>query len=219
MVKPSGTSGFFQVRANEQGDISGAFVPTPYSTEKAEIERQMVVSFISSMNKNLATSCEEFFLSNPKQNQENNIDFTVDSPNGLAYLELMEIASLKGPYTTASSSYKPYEFAKAVLAGIKQKSDHYAGTQGRDIFLLLYVTHWSFIPSSSTLACLRYWLARQSHRFRAIFSFYLLDPSEGVPQWIFPYPPDLLCSFDPEVIRDDVCLNLDPRKFEVDVGK
>jgi hypothetical protein len=154
MVKPSGTSGFFQVRANEQGDISGAFVPTPYSTEKAEIERQMVVSFISSMNKNLATSCEEFFLSNPKQNQENNIDFTVDSPNGLAYLELMEIAPLKGPYTTAPSSYKPYEFAKAVLAGIKQKSDHYAGTQGRDIFLLLYITHWSFIPSSSTLACL-----------------------------------------------------------------
>jgi hypothetical protein len=115
MVKPSGTSGFFQVRANEQGDISGAFVPTPYSTEKAEIERQMVVSFISSMNKNLATSCEELFLSNPKQNQENNIDFTVDSPNGLAYLELMEIAPLKGPYTTASSSYKPYEFARLFL--------------------------------------------------------------------------------------------------------
>jgi hypothetical protein len=219
MVKPSGTSGFFQVRANEQGDISGAFVPTPYSTEKAEIERQMIVSFISSMNKNLATSGEEFFLSNPKQNQENNIDFTVDSPNGLAYLELMEIAPLKGPYTTAPSIYKPYEFAKAVLAGIKKKSDHYARTHGRDIFLLLYVTHWSFIPSSSTLACLRYWLARESHRFRAVFSFYLLDPSEGVPQWIFPYPPDLLCSFDPEVIRDDVCLNLDPRKFEVNVEK
>lgn len=162
MVKPSGTSGFFQVQVNEQGNISGAFVQTPYPTEKAEIESQIIGSFISSMNKNLAVSGEEFFLSNPKQNQENNIDFTVKSPNGLAHLELIEIAPLKGPYATAPSSYKPYEFAKAILAGIKKKSDHHAGTQWQDIFLLLYVTHWSFIPSSSTLACVIGWLVNHT---------------------------------------------------------
>lgn len=215
MAKPSGVSGFFQVKVNQQGQISGTFQQTPYSAEKAEVELQMVIAFIASMNKHLAPSGEAFFLSDPMQNQESDFDFTVDSRNGPAHLELMEIAPLKGPYATAPSSYKPYELARTVLDGVMEKSNRYIGNQGRHLFLLLYATHWSFVPSASTLACLRYWCARRQHAFRAIFAFHLLDPNEGVPGWIFPYPPDLLGVFDPEAIRDDVCLNLDPRRFEV----
>ena len=125
MAKPSGVSGFFQVRVNEQGQITGTFEQTPYAAEKAEVELQMVTSFIASMNKHLASSGETFFLWNPSQNQEDDFDFTVDSRSGPGYLELMEIAPLTGPYATAPSSYKPYELARTILGGILEKSNRY----------------------------------------------------------------------------------------------
>lgn len=215
MPKPSGISGFFGVGFDEKGHISGRFEQTAFSPEKADIEKQMTVSFLAAMNKYCASPDETFPLSNPKQNQENDLDFSIESPNGPAYLELMEIAPLKGPYKTAPPSYRPYDFAKAVLGGIHAKSRHYVGIQGRDLYLLLYVTHWAFTPSDSVLNCLRYWLARETHVFRGVFMFYMLDSLEGAPYFLFPFPPDPLASFDPEAIRDNVCLNLDPQKFEL----
>lgn len=219
MAKPSGVSGAFRAQVDVHGRVVGVFEQIPYSRQKAEVERQMAAGFIESMNKHLAANGESFFLSEPRQNVENDYDFTVSSYGRPADLELMEIAPLKGPYEAAPHSYRPYEFAKAILSGITAKSGHYSrASSPRELFLLLYVTHWSFLPSESALACLRYWCAREPHVFSAIFVFHFLDSIEGVPSWIFPYPTDLLVAFDPEGIRENVCVNLDPRKFEVRQG-
>ena len=122
MAKPTGVSGFFRAETDAQGQLSGRFVQTPYSAEKSEVEAQMVVAFIASMNKLLVLSNESFFLSNPRQNKEDDFDFTVDSPTGPAYLELIEIAPLQGPYASSPHNYRPYDLAQAILNGIKSKS-------------------------------------------------------------------------------------------------
>src|SRR6185503_20501917 len=129
--------------------------------------------------------------------------------------ELMEIAPLTGPYEQAPTEYKPYDFGEAILSGILKKSSRYPKNLGRDIYLLLYVTHWSFALSDIAIACLRYWLREQSTVFRAVFTYEPIDAEEGAPHWLFPVPSELIGSFDPEQVRENVCLNLNPRNFQV----
>jgi hypothetical protein len=215
MAKPSGINGFFRVGMNAQGQVMGGFEQISFPREKFEVERKIVANFIASMNMHLSKSSDEFIFWDPAQNDENDFDFTVSTSRGPAYLEQMEVAPLSGPYDTAPASYKPFEFANVVLEGIKRKSERYPKTMDRDLFLLLYVTHWAFDLSNITAACLQYWTARTPHVFRAIFSYKPLDAHEGAPGWIFPFPPELLGAFNPETVRDSVCLTLDPRKGHV----
>ena len=215
MTKPTGVSGSFRVHVDADGDVSGSFEQIPFSAAKAVVEQQMAERFFASMNKHLAQSGDRFLLSEPQSNTENDFDFTVASPNGRAYFELMEVAPLHGPYEQAPSTYRPYKFAKAILSRILEKSRRYPKSTGRDLFLLLYVTHWSFVLSDSTIACLRYWLTVQPTVFRAIFSYQPLDADEGAPHWLFPIPPELIGAFNPEQIRDSICINLDPRNAQV----
>lgn len=215
MAKPTGVSGYFGVQVGADGEVTGGFEQVPFSEEKTAVEERIVDRFLASTNKHLASSGDRFIFSDPKGNPEADFDFTVTSANGPAYLELMEIAPLSGPYSDAPASYKPYEFGKAILSGIMKKSARYPKKLDRDLFLLTYVTHWTFALSESVIACLRYWLGIQPTVFRAIFSYEPLDAEEGVPRWLSPVPPELLGSFDPERIRDNICLNLDPRKGQV----
>jgi hypothetical protein len=98
---------------------------------------------------------------------------------------------------------------------VLEKSHRYSNDGGQPVFLLLYVTHWAFALSDKTIACLRYWLKAQPTVFRAIFTYEPLDESEGVPHWLFPVPPELIGSFEPERFRDDVCVNLNPQSWQV----
>lgn len=216
MAKPTGTLGYFCALVGVDGDVTGSFVKTDFSPDKPAAEKQIAEYFFGSMNKHLAPSELKFCLSDLKQNPENRLDFTVSSPNGPAYLELMEIAPLKGPYDTAPGSYNPYLFAKAILSGIFQKSDHYSTKKpGLDLYLLLYVTHWAFTLSGSTMACLRYWLKAKPSVFRAVFFYQPLEAHEGAPYWLFPVPPELIGTFDPEQIRDSVVINMNPQSMKI----
>jgi hypothetical protein len=215
MGKPTGTSGFFRAQVSSNGDVVGSFEKIAFSAEKAVLELQTVDRFIASMNMHLRKSGDRFFLENPSNNRENDFDLTVSTPHGPAYLELMEIAPLAGPYGRAPSKYKPYDLAKTILSGVLEKSNRYPKDAGHPIFLLLYVTHWAFALSDTTIACLRYWLKTQPTLFCAIFTYEPIDESEGEPHWLFPVPPELIGSFDPEQFRDNVCLNLNPQKWQV----
>jgi hypothetical protein len=214
MSKPTGSIGPYRISYNQNGLINGSFEPIQFPKDKREIEKYIVESFISSMNNCFMKKGKKFILSNPEHNAENDFDFTVASPDGSAYLELMEIAPLSGPYDQAPSRYKAYDFAKTILEGILQKSQHYDQKITRHLFLLLYVTHWAFILSDLTIACLQYWCDKKPTAFRAIFSYSLLDKQEGVPKWISPIPPQALGSFDPEQFKDNECIILDPKKWE-----
>ena len=69
--------------------------------------------------------------------------------------------------------------------------------------------------SDTTIACLRYWLKAQPTVFRAIFWYEPLDAEEGAPGWLYPVPPELLGTFDPKQVRENLCINLDPRKMKL----
>lgn len=215
MGKPTGTSGFFRVQARSDGDVVGSFERIAFSQEKAAVELQTADRFIASMNMHRGKTGDRFFLANPSCNRENDFDLTVSTPQGPAYLELMEIAPLAGPYGRAPSKYKSYDLAKTILSGVFEKSDRYPDDAGRPIFLLLYVTHWAFALSDITIKCLRYWLKAQPTLFRAIFTYEPIDKNEGDSHWLCPVPPEWIGSFDPEQFKDNLFLNLDPQKWQV----
>jgi hypothetical protein len=213
--KPTGIHGPFRVGLDQDGTVSGSFMPIAFPKTKGEIEARMVDRFLQSVNNQLTKVGERFLLSEPNQNDENNLDFAVKSPAGEALLELMEIRPSKSPYESAPPRVNVYDFARAIFDGIMEKAKRYGPSRKTERYLLLYVTHWTFILSPTAIACLRSWCARADHGFRAIFLFLPHDETQGEPSWVFPFPPHLLGDFDPETIRHKVCLNLDPRKLEV----
>src|SRR5262249_40433937 len=105
MAKPIGNSGPYQVRVHPDGTVTGSFAAIALPNDKKKVEQAIVERFIASMNRQLAKCGEQFLLSDPRQNAENDFDFTVKSPKGDAFLELMEIAPLKGPYDNAPPQY------------------------------------------------------------------------------------------------------------------
>jgi hypothetical protein len=115
MKKPTGLNGTFRVQVNPDATVSGSFIPVNLPNSKSEVEQHIVNRFISSMNMHLEQGGERFFLSNPQFNKENDFDFIVDSPRGTAFLELMEIAPLDGPYDKAPTQYNVYDFSKAIF--------------------------------------------------------------------------------------------------------
>jgi hypothetical protein len=94
-------------------------------TTKAQIEKTIVDIFLRS---HTYFTGEPFFLSNPRQNGENDFDFTVTSQRGDAFLELMEIAPLAqygGSYEKVSPGYRAGELATAISKKIFKKSGRY----------------------------------------------------------------------------------------------
>ena len=210
--KPTGSSGFFRVT----GSGEAAPVEQPHSDNKAEIERAIVDIFLRS---HTYFTGEPFFLSNPRQNKEDDFDFTVTSPLGDAFLELMEIAPLSesgGSYEKASSGYKAGELATAIINQIFKKSRRYRPK--RELFLLLYLTHWTFALGTSAIQLLRYKLAKRRHVFNAIFYIAPLDDKVGALHWLYPVPPEYLLNFKPEEHENDYTLNLDYRNWQIGRG-
>jgi hypothetical protein len=207
--KPTGRSGFFRIYA------SGEATPVENSrpTNKAEIEQAIVDMFLRS---HTYFTGEPFFLNNPRQNAENDYDFTVTSPKGDASLELIEIAPLaevKGDYEKVSAGHRAGDLAKAVGDAIFKKSNRYQPK--RELFLLVYRTHWSFSLGFAAIQLLRYRLSREQHVFSAVFYLNPIDGTVGELHWLYPVPPDLLANFRPEDAENAYSLNFDYRKFQV----
>ena len=212
MTKPTGVRGYYRVQTDETGNVCGSFRQIPFSGEKADVEKHIVANFLTSVSKKLPDGEGDFLFWNPRQNKEDDFDFTVDSPRGPAYLELMEARPFAGRYEHAPVSYKPYDYAATIYDDIKRKSERYPKNMAKDLFLLVYVTHWTFELSDLTALCLSYWIRNEPHAFRAILSFEPYDVDEGEPGFIYPYPPEVLDKFDPECVRDTEYFLPDIRK-------
>ena len=213
MKKPTGRSGFMRFQAKSDGKVEGVYTQLRLPDAKADVERLMAQWFLDVLaNASREGSMEPMFW-DLRANAEDDFDFTVSTVRGPAYLELQEIAPLTGPYESAPEKYKPYDLAEYIIEKIRSKSAKYARQKQENLFLLTYVTHWSFALSPATLACLRVWLAREPMAFSAIFTFFPLSEGDGDARWLYPVPPEMREGFDPESVRDNVTLNLDTAKL------
>jgi hypothetical protein len=218
MKKPTGKIGPLHVSLNPEEKITTGVAKVLFPQDKDEIERYIVDQFVYSASKELERTGDRFIISDPSKNPLDDFDFNVRTPRGEAYLELMEAAPLervKGSYNKAPARYKPYEYAEDIFKKITKKSDKYPSKLKRELFLLLYVTHWTFVLSDTTVAYLRYFCAMHPLKFNAVFSYVPLNKELGTVRWLYPVPHELIKGFDPDKYKNNEVLNLDPEKFEV----
>ena len=206
--KPTGESGPVFMSAGPQG-AAAQFQQLAFPTAKEEIAALVVHGFVKAAESILPFRVESYGL-----NKQDDFDFDVNTTAGPKSLELVEVAFLEkagGSYTNVPSSYKPYEFAQAILGVILKKSRHYGGRPPAGLHLLLYITHWAFIPSMSTLALLQHWTATRTHGFEGIHWYAPITRDDGIAFPVFPVA--VPAKFDPEAFRGAVVQNLDPKAW------
>jgi hypothetical protein len=207
--KPTGTIGAIQMGRNAAGENFASFDSQSLSKDKEVVEGSIVKAFFHAMSTLIAE--RPFLLSDPVQNEESSLDFTVTTPTGPADLELVEVVPER--YEKASAMFKPYDLATFILGRIRGKSSHYG--MKRDKYLLVYVTHWAFIPCDNTFKCVQYWCREAPPAFKEVYFFMPAQEGDGIVRWIYPVAAESLGNFNPESIKDCGAMNLDPTKWQV----
>lgn len=213
MEKPTGETGFNKM-SKEKNRTTNEFHKIDFSQTKEEIESFIVETFIDHAKKRGFLPDEQITT---KQNDLDDLDFTLIIAEEEVYLELMEIAPLekhKGGYENAPNRFNSYEFAEEILSKIQGKSEKYDGTTEKSIYLLTYVTDWKFNIGASSINLLQYWTLKQDHTFGKIFYYKPSSKKLGIPYIIYPTPKDHWNRFDPEDYRDSETINLDPEGWK-----
>jgi len=214
MKKPRGRTGF--ARATGARELS--FPEANFPRTKADIETWIVKCFFSSLKEN---GWEPFCLANPRQNEEQDFDYTVDSARGEGFLELVEAGPVevyRGDYAKAPLVTKSSDVVKNLLEKIKNKSEKYPEDRKYPLYLLIYTTQWNFALSDAQVCWLQYELRREPPKFDGIFSCHPIEENFGQLHWLYPIPPDALTGFDPQQMKDHVVLHLDYRNFKIETN-
>lgn len=212
-------------RRGEIGPIKVTDSPTGASADwqkielperKPEVEQHFANRFAATYNSDPLLS--GLVIRGLQQNPEDALDFTLFTSAGDKWLELMEIAPFEFfglPPDQAPNEHKPYDLAQFVHKKMMQKSRKYRSARPGNLFLLLYLTDWRFLPSETAITLLQYWCNRKDHSFEAIFFYMPFTATEGHLKLIAPTPADYWKQFDPEVYRENKTINLDPSKWVV----
>ena len=184
--KPQGKSG--PIRTGPNG-VDWMVIPFP--KEKAEREVLVAGLFVKAFDQWVAGQSEPSLapFGKPAQNEENDLDFTVDTALGAMRMELAEFAPLKehGPrFADAPPSLQPPEKAALALELVGMKSDHQGG-EGR--FLVIYNTEHGFWLDPLTIEGMRRALKETPPRFKRIYYVSIHDLGNGSVSEICPGAP------------------------------
>ncbi len=213
--KPTGTRGQTKITIGSDG-VRVEFQPIPFPRTQKEIEAFIVDGFLRVARQQGILQTSSLHA---RQNELDDFDFSLTTPSGNKYLELMEIAPLEhlgGSHAKAPNSYKSYDFAQNALNKIKAKSDRYATSTGQGLLLLIYVTDWRFNVSDPVVALLQYWTLQQKHNFEGIFFYSPTTSQEGLARLIYPTPLEFWKGFNPELYRDNITVNLSPTNWSIE---
>ncbi len=211
--KPTGSIGHIEVDPEAK---TADFMPVDFPSTKAEIEQYMLRRVLASPNE---AALKFYKLSGtPIRNPESHFDFTLPTINGLQYLDLMEIKPTDGRHATAPGSYWVWDFAEAVYAQLKRKSDKYGAERADKIHLVLYNTDWRQVPDRGVMQLLMVWLAHGTHCFRTVVNYALYGGGDGELFRLFPSRPEERRRIDVHALRKDAVMGADFSKVRVEPG-
>ena len=149
------------------GGQPAQFRTIEFPSSKGNIEKMIVQAAISPSNELWRLYG---ILGPPSQNQENNLDFSLQTAAGKESLELMEIALLErnGRYSAAPLTYNQGIVADKIITQIEKKSKHYGTAGATPINLLLYCTDFRFCVSNDVLWLVSKWSCTKTHAFKSI---------------------------------------------------
>ena len=149
--------------------------------------------------------------------KEDDFDFELKNAGEERYLELQEIVipgKKRGPpYAKGEQVIQPGKFAKTILSAVTSKAVKYPSTLSRPLDLLVYVTHWRFLPNKSVLQLVSDGIHKSSHPFKNIYFLNRLNETETQTVNLFP-SRDILEGFDRKEAESKALVNFDPASGE-----
>jgi hypothetical protein len=146
------------------------------------------------------------------QLNEDIFDFQLETGDEKRYLELQEIVipgKKRGPpYAPEEQVIHSPKFAKTFLAEITSKAIRYSAALSQPLHLLVYTTHWRFLPNEVVLKLVARALEATMFPFDRIYFFTRHDVATGRFVLLFPNK-DLIKDFSPQQFKDHRYVNFD----------
>lgn len=204
--KPTGNEGSNRLEIKDYGMAELSFERVSLGDDKAEIERNIMMRFGAAM----ASIGASFTWT---QNAENDLDFTLTFEDGtLVDMDLTELilpASKGTPFGQPNRVRTFGMVADAIEDLVRGKDAHYPPS-GRPKQLLIYTTHWPFMPTWQVLRLVQAnFLKTPPSVFENVF--FLYNAGEGdSPVPLHPANPKLVASFNADGARDLKFVRCDP---------
>lgn len=210
--KPTGNEGSNRLEIKTDGSAEFSFERVSLGDDKAEIERNIMERFAAAM-----TAMGSSFTW--VQNDENDLDFTLtfegDDCVDLDLTELILPADRGAPFDQPNRCRTFGMVADTIEDLVRRKDDHYPSA-GRPKHLLVYTTHWSFMPTWQVLRLVQAtFLESPPKALENVF--FLYNVSEGdCPVPLHPAVAELVATFNAEGVRDLEFVRLDPSLSTLD---
>ncbi|WP_338317553.1 hypothetical protein, partial [Bradyrhizobium ottawaense] len=180
---------------------------------KEEIEKFVFGRYAKAMND------RGTILATIVQNDQNHFDFTVTLPDGSKhYIDLVEFvlhARCGSPYMEAGGLISHKEAAEQLLETIRKKSDRYGKPGNTPIDLLVYTTHYRFLPSEPAVRLVQHSLQASPPMMSSVQFLSFRDQDLVRPRMLYPVIGDPLEGHAPESFQDLKYMNFDPANFDV----
>ena len=123
-----------------------------------------------------------------KYSTDHGPDFILKMPEAQAFAELVEIAPLWGPYSTANHCMNVGDYIDYALNQIRTKVAKYKSkVEFRPIYLIMYVSHYGFSPDiPQTKALRRQMQVLSNNVFKGIYL--VLFAHDGTPTAVVMWP-------------------------------
>lgn len=186
--------------------------------QKSEIEALIFELFLRSLEDKEA---KDLGIIGIRQNQENDLDFDVFTNGPTKHIDLVELTPREqfiGDYSAVRSVWTVGEEADLICSTVAKKAAHYG--ELKNTFLIVYVTHWSLVPSETSFNVAR--LQMKAHPFEKIYFVAAHDIDSALVIRLYPVPLQTL-AYLPNIkrFRENRIEKLSPdaARFEVKDGK
>lgn len=204
--KPIGETGPLRVE-NSAGSPLVSWEKIKFPEDKATQEMLIASAFLKELNAIEPTPWQI------RQLDENDFDFEITNGTETKYLELQEIiippAKRGTPYASKDQLIESGKFSKTILSSIGMK----AGKYNQPVDLLVYNTHWRFLPTDNVRRLVAHGLAQSAQPFSRVFMFSIIQEGVGILALVYPNP-QFIEGFDPRTVKDNRYVNFDPAQAQ-----
>jgi len=164
------------------GEIGSTFVSVTPNGQRAKLIHRELPSSKEGLEKFFGEIFVNYFnsqkplgdqvsISTFRQNETSDLDFSIECEIA-DYLELAELNPRSeefGRHAYRTGRINVYDYARWIFFRIIKKKQRAYGVTSTRTLLLLYTTHWQFLPSQSVLECLTNLLQRSECKFAGVF--------------------------------------------------
>ncbi len=167
--KSTGEIGATLITSGLDGD-EARVIHVELPTNKEELEAYFASRFMEEFNRALlmGPGCT---IASIKQNDTTDLDFQIEC-TGAKYLELAELNPRSEEFGRAAyrtGRLSVYDYARWIFFRIMRKKGKAYGKVAGETFLLLYSTHWQFLPSERVAECARSHVQTHGCAFAGVF--------------------------------------------------